>query len=89
VDVTIPLNRSLTVFVGRNNSGKTNVLQAIGLALDIPIPFTGKYLNKRCGDTGTSEIKLVVQLTPKEWINAIHLVQHDVETTDVNLEQLA
>ncbi len=89
MDVTIPLNRSLTVFVGRNNAGKTSVLQAIGLALDVPISFTGKYLNKKCGDTGTSEIKLFVQLTPKEWLNAIHLVQYDVETTDVNLEQLS
>lgn len=89
VDVSIPLNRSLTVFVGRNNSGKTTVLQAIGLVLDIPIPFTGRYLNKRSGNTGTCEIKLIIQLSSKEWVNAIQLVQHDVDITNVNVEQLA
>ena len=89
ISTDISLDMALTVLVGRNNSGKTSILQAISFALDIPIPHAGSFLNRIMGDTGTVEITLVSKLSTKEWINAIRLIQHQTRVTGVDINHLA
>ena len=89
ISTDISLNRPLTVLVGRNNSGKTSILQAISLALDIPIPHVGTFLNKKIGNTGTAQIIVVCRFSAEDWINAIKLIQHEKTVTGIDVNQLA
>ena len=72
----IDLNSGLNVFVGRNNSGKSTILEAIGLALNYPTPSGGTIFNKAV-DTGTCVVKLTLTLDQEEWSKAIKLVRHE------------
>jgi predicted ATP-dependent endonuclease of OLD family len=69
----IELDQPLTVLVGRNNSGKSTILEAIRVAFeDLRSDF---YLNKKLGKTGTAESILTCMLSEDEWDNAIKLVR--------------
>ena len=89
ISTDISLNRPLTIFVGRNNSGKTSILQAISLALDIPISRVGTFLNKKIGTTGTAQIIVVCRFSTEDWINAIKLIQYEKTVTGIDVNQLA
>jgi len=75
VEEEITLNPGLNVFVGRNNSGKSTILEAIGLALKYP-RVGGIELNKAL-DTGTCIVNLLLILDQEEWSKAIKLVEHE------------
>jgi len=75
IEEEINLNLGLNVFVGRNNSGKSTVLEAIGLALNYP-GMGGIELNKAF-DTGTCVVRLLLTLDQEEWSKIIKLVRHE------------
>lgn len=81
-------DRPLTVLVGRNNSGKSTLLEAIGIVLGVHSGLGGIYLNKKVGKTGTAVIELYLRLTESEWNSIITLVQHEFTTTNLNLSSL-
>lgn len=76
----IILNPGLNVFVGLNNSGKSTILEAIGLALKYP-RVGGIELN-RALDTGTCIVNLLLTLDQEEWSKAIKLVGHEFRERD-------
>ena len=80
IEEEINLNPELNVFVGRNNSGKSTILEAIGLALNYPATG-GTKLNKAF-DTGTCIVNLLLTLDEEEWSKAIKLVRHEFRERD-------
>lgn len=80
VDEEIDLNPGLNVFVGRNNSGKSTILEAVGLALNYS-GMGGVELNKAV-DTGTCVVSLTLTLSQGEWSKAIKLVTHEFRGRD-------
>jgi len=65
IEEEIDLNPGLNVFVGRNNSGKSTILEAIGSALKYR-GRRGNELNKTL-DTGTWVVKLILTLDQEDY----------------------
>lgn len=80
MDEEINLNPGINVFVGRNNSGKSTLLEAIGLALNYP-GMGGIELNKTV-DTGTCVVNLLLTFEQEDWSTAIKLVRHEYRGKD-------
>lgn len=80
IEEEIDLNPGLNVFVGRNNSGKSTILEAIGLAL-FHSGRGGTELNKAY-DTGTCVVNVSLTLDEEEWSKAIKLVRHEFRGKD-------
>ncbi|TET14926.1 MAG: hypothetical protein E3J81_05895 [Dehalococcoidia bacterium] len=62
----VVLDRPLTCLVGTNNSGKTTILEAICLVLNLGSERGGTYLN-RSTDSGPCSISLALQVNQDEW----------------------
>lgn len=75
IDEEIVFSPGLNVFVGRNNSGKSTILEAIGLALNYS-GMGGTELSK-VFDTGTCIGNLTLTLDQEEWSKTIKLVAHE------------
>ena len=80
IDEEINLNPRINLFVGRNNSGKSTILEAIGLALSYP-GMGGIELNKTV-DTGTCVVNLLLTFEQEDWSTAIKLVRHEYRGKD-------
>jgi len=76
LDEEIILNPGLNVFVGPNNSGKSTILEAIGLNLSYPSMLGEVQLNKSV-DTGTCVAEITLTLDQEEWRKALNLVRHE------------
>ncbi len=62
----VVLDRPLTCLVGTNNSGKTTILEAICLVLQLGSERGGTYLN-RSTDSGPCNVSITFQLNQDEW----------------------
>ncbi len=80
IEEEIYLNPGINVFAGRNNSGKSTILEAIGLALSYT-GMGGIELNKTV-DTGTCVINLLLTFEQEDWSTAIKLVRHEYRGKD-------
>lgn len=83
-DTEINFDRNLTVFIGRNNAGKSSLLEALALVLfNRHVEAHNILLSKKDHPkgTGTVNIKCYIKLDEKEWDRAItlanlHIDQH-------------
>jgi predicted ATP-dependent endonuclease of OLD family len=87
-DVKIDINRALVVFIGRNNSGKSTILEALGILLNAHGGYGGVYLNKN-DQTGTATIEATLSLNKNEWVSTIKLVAHEFPKIEIPLESLS
>lgn len=76
IEEEIVLNLGINVFVGRNNSGKSTILEAIGLMFNYPSGLGQVQLNKKF-NTGTCNVEITLKFDKEEWYKSLSMIQNE------------